>query len=57
MEKIRLIGPSDEKNKMIDYCYKRGFRIIFGGPKRISVSRIDSKRFVIIAEREVEDDG
>lgn len=52
-ERIRLLGPSEEKNKMLEYCYSRGFCVVHGGPKRISAMRIDSTRYVVVAEREI----
>jgi len=53
LERITIIGPKEEREKALDYCYDNGFRVTWLGPKRIGKRKLDFSKFRIVAEREV----
>jgi len=53
IERIVLIGPRKEAKKWIHWCYENGYTITRSGPKPIALYRVDTKKFKIVAEKEI----
>jgi len=53
IERITLIGPMAEAKKWINWCYDNGYGITRSGPKNISLGRVSTTKFKIVAEKEI----
>lgn len=53
IERIILIGLTVERGKWIDWCYKKGYSIVWSGPKPLRLGYVSETKFKIIAEKEV----
>lgn len=56
LERVRMVGPMSKSKEVMAALYDSGFRMVQTGPytnKRM-FPKCDDKRFLFIAEREVE---
>lgn len=57
VQRVQVVGPTDQRQSVMDSLYDRGFRIVLSGPytnKTLS-PRVDPTRFLFIAERVMQD--
>jgi hypothetical protein len=54
IKRIIVTGSMEHSSEALNYCYRNNYRTTWSGPMPIAKYRYDTKRFRIIAEKEVE---
>jgi len=51
VERITLIGPTTERGKWVNWCYSKGYRVVWSGPKPLRLGYVSHAKFKIVAEK------
>lgn len=53
IRRVRITAPMSERDKVLDWVWKNGYRIKRSGPKPLGSGRADVTRLLVVAEKEV----
>jgi len=51
LRRVYIKAPVADRDKVVDWCFKNGYRIIRSGPKRIDATQVDTSKYFVIAEK------
>ena len=54
IERVRVTGPIGKMKTAIKKLYVDGYHVTRSGPKQLSLLSVDTTKFVVIAEKEIE---
>lgn len=51
IERVTIVGKMEDRDKAREYCSEKGFKIVHDIPRLISINKVDSTSFRIVAEK------
>jgi hypothetical protein len=59
VQRVRIIGPQSESDRVFEYLFANGFRVVRSGPYTNSKMhpKVDVSRFLFVAERVIDGNG